>query len=225
MFFSAFVFNRTVLSPRELLEIQATTLFRCDAEGRLLSTNEPGERAAPRVFIGTSVHGERVIRIRGDADGDLIDRLASCADEAALLAHLGAAATTHRGPAFVFEDAFEPPPEVVPVTDPPRLHPALASWTVDVRQRVPLFGVERGGQVVAICYSSRVGEHAHEAGVETAPEWRGKGLGRLAVLGWAASVQRSGRIAFYSTTHENLASRRLAASLRLRYFAEDWSLD
>lgn len=220
-----FVFTRRVLNPRELLEIQAGTLFRIDVAGRLVSVNEPGERAAPRVFVGFAATGERFVRIRADVAGEIVEAVERCQDEQAILACIESARTAHRGPAFVFDEQVDAPSDVVGVTDPVRLHPSLASWTVDIQRGTELFGVEREGQVVAICYSSRVGVRACEAGVETAPEWRGKGLGRLAVLGWAASVQRSGRLAFYSTTHENMASRRLAASLGLRYFAEDWSLE
>lgn len=213
-----------MLEPRELLEIQVETLFRCDPAGRLLCVNEPEKRSAPRVFIGTSVTGERLIRVRGDFEGHVVERLERCTNDDDVLACLEGAVSAHRGPAFVFDESVDAPPEVVPVTDPLRLHPALASWTVDIKRGTPLVGVERGGQVVSICYSSREGDRACEAGVETAPDYRGHGLARLAVLGWAASVQRSGRLALYSTTHENLASRRLAASLRLRYYAEDWSI-
>lgn len=220
-----FVFTRRVLNPRELLEIQAGTLFRIDVAGRLVSVNEPGGRAAPRVFVGFAATGERFVRIRADVAGEVVQAVERCSDEQAILACIESARTAHRGPAFVFDEPVEAPPGVVGVTDPVQLHPSLASWTVDIQRGTELFGVEREGQVVALCYSSRVGERACEAGVETAPEWRGKGLGRLAVLGWAANVQRSGRLAFYSTTHENMASRRLAASLGLRYFAEDWSLE
>lgn len=214
-----------MLNPRELLEIQAATLFRLNATGQLVCVNEPGDRAAPRVFIGIAATGERFVRIRADVAGEVLEAVERCSDEQAILACVESARTGHRGPAFVFDEEVDAPSDVVGVTDPLRLHPALASWTVDIQRGTALYGVEREGQVVAICYSSREGEQACEAGVETAPEWRGQGLGRLAVLGWAASIQRSGRLAFYSTTHENLASRRLAASLGLRYFAEDWSLE
>ena len=214
-----------MLNPRELLEIQAATLFRLNAAGRLMYVNEPGDRTAPRVFVGLAATGERFVRIRADVAVEILEAVERCSDEQAILACIESARTTHRGPAFVFDEDVDAPRDVVAVTDPLRLHPTLASWTVDIQRGTALYGVKREGQVVAICYSSRVGERACEAGVETAPEWRGRGLGRLAVLGWAASVQRSGRLAFYSTTHENLASRRLAASLGLRYFAEDWSLE
>lgn len=214
-----------MLNPAELLEIQAETLFRCDPAGRLLCVNEPGDRPAPRVYIATAASGERLLRVRGDIDATVHERLQRCTNDDDVLACIERAETIHRGPAFVFDETVDPPGDVVPVTDPLRLHPALASWTVDIKRGTPLFGIERDGQVVSICYSSREGDRACEAGVETAPDYRSRGLARQAVLGWAATVQRSGRIALYSTTHENLASRRLAASLHLRYFAENWSID
>ncbi|HMO53175.1 MAG TPA: GNAT family N-acetyltransferase [Tepidiformaceae bacterium] len=214
-----------MLAPLELLQIQAGTLFRLDATGRLVCVNEPGDRPAPRVFVGSASTGERVVHVRSDVAESLAESLKRCADEASLLACLGSAVTLHRGPTFVFDRRVEAPQEVVSIADPTVLHPALASWAVDVQRGTPLFGVMQEGQVVSVCYSSREGHRACEAGVETVAEFRGRGLGRFAVLAWAASVQRSGRIALYSTTHENLASRRLAAALGLRYFAEDWSFE
>lgn len=81
-----------------------------------------------------------------------------------------------------------------------------------------------GGQAVALCTCARWTESVAEAGVHTAPAFRGQGHARAAVLRWAQEVRRLGRIPLYSTAWENVASQRLAASLGGVWYGEDWSL-
>jgi RimJ/RimL family protein N-acetyltransferase len=84
--------------------------------------------------------------------------------------------------------------------------------------------MERDGMVVAVCYSSRISAEAAEAGVETVESFRGRGLALEAVRAWAAAIQDSGRLAFYSTEWTNKASRRIAEKLGAHEFGEDWHL-
>jgi predicted GNAT family acetyltransferase len=62
---------------------------------------------------------------------------------------------------------------------------------------------------------------AHEAGVETAKEFRGRGCAVEAVAAWARIVRDAGRIPLYSTSWQNYASQALAAKLRLVRFGSD----
>jgi predicted GNAT family acetyltransferase len=101
------------------------------------------------------------------------------------------------------------------------LHPTLAPWAPELRERAPAFVVLRDGQAVAICACARVSREAAEAGVETAPEFRGQGYAVLAAQAWAAAIAESGRIPFYSTTWENTASRAVAEKLALEEVGED----
>ena len=48
-----------------LLEIQVSTLFRCDAFGRLMSLNEIASPVAPRFFLGRT-QGGNLLRLRQD---------------------------------------------------------------------------------------------------------------------------------------------------------------
>jgi RimJ/RimL family protein N-acetyltransferase len=95
------------------------------------------------------------------------------------------------------------------------LHPALASWAADLQHRRPAFAVVRRGQAVCICACARLSREAAEAGVETAPEFRGQGAAVLATLAWAGAVRQSGRFPFYSTSWDNLASQAVARKLEL----------
>ncbi len=78
-----------------------------------------------------------------------------------------------------------------------------------------------GGEVVAVCHSARSTRTAAEAGVETAADYRGRGLAGIVVLGWAAAVIAGGRIPIYSTQWTNQASRAVARKLGLIPFGED----
>ena len=65
---------------------------------------------------------------------------------------------------------------------------------------------------------------AAEAGIETLPAYRRRGLGAQAVVKWASLVRESGRTPLYSTSWENTASQGLAKNLRLVQYGTDLHL-
>lgn len=69
--------------------------------------------------------------------------------------------------------------------------------------------------------TARMTPHAHEAGVETHPEFRGRAHAARAVRAWARAVRELDRIPLYSTSWENKASRALAARLGLLRYEPD----
>jgi predicted GNAT family acetyltransferase len=77
---------------------------------------------------------------------------------------------------------------------------------------------------VSICFSARVSESAAEAGVETAAEFRGRGLAGLVTSDWAAAIRSSGRTPIYSTSWNNSASLAVARKLGLIACASYWNL-
>jgi len=216
------------ITGRELLELQVRTLYRVDLLGRLVCVNDLGEPEAPRVFVGTANDGGRVMRVRTELREREWRTLLRCAgDLEAVRATLETAGTVvreHRGPAYLLPGDVHAGPRAVLVTDPAVLHPELAPWGPELESRRPCFGVMAGAQVVSICCSARSTPEAAEAGVETAREFRGGGLAAGAVTAWAQAVIASGRVAFYSTGHENLASQAVARKLGAVQFGEDWSL-
>jgi len=80
------------------------------------------------------------------------------------------------------------------------------------------------GAPISICFCSRVSEVAAEAGVETAPECRGRGFAGLATAAWAAAIQASGRTPIYSTSWSNGPSLAVARKLGLVACASYWNL-
>lgn len=204
------------------------TLYRVDRLGRLVCVNDIGARTAPRLFIGTGSDGRRVVRV-GVGVGEREWRaLLRCAGDAeAVRARLETRAPVeheHRGPAYVLPGSLRAAARAVLVTDPSLLHPELAPWGPELELRGPCFGVMDGGQVVSICCCARTTPEAAEAGVETATAFRGRGLAAWAVAAWGEAVIASGRVAFYSTSRENLASQAVARKLGAVEFGEDWSL-
>ena len=61
----------------------------------------------------------------------------------------------------------------------------------------------------------RITPRAHEAGVETAAECRGRGHAAAVVARWAAAVREQGAEPLYSTSWRNKASRAVARKLGL----------
>ena len=229
----------TLTNGRELMQLHVETLFTHDAAGDLVRVNEPSGAPAPRFFFGSTVDGS-VLRFRYDVDLELrreleraaeaevrqsrgVDSPADAARYEEILARAAPARSTWAGPAFSF------PGELPAVTGPVlvteanaellRLH--LQAWVPDVPLGQPMVALPVDGRAVAICGSVRRSGRAHEAGVETASPYRGRGYAAQVVAAWARAVRDTGRIPLYSTSWRNEASRAVARKLALIQFGSD----
>jgi GNAT acetyltransferase len=242
-----------VPSDLDLMRRQAATLYLLDDRRRMVAVNEATRPAAPRVFLGRTGEGN-VWHLRHDLPpglaGQLADLLATepTADDLlglgtaehrpleprclpalrAALAPVGPVEREWRGPAYLI-----PPGASAPVAAPIReivgRDPALLGspfeWLVaELADRAPALAAVERGRAVAICFCSRRTEGAAEAGVETAPAHRGRGLASAAAAAWAAAVRRRDLLPLYSTSWDNLASRGVARRLGARLYGEDLSL-
>jgi RimJ/RimL family protein N-acetyltransferase len=228
------------MNDRELMRIHVEALFTRDAAGRLLRVNEPRGEDAPRFFLGRTAEGSDCW-FRWDVDPQLARELAAATkvqrtgddhhrlapeDPARYEALLERAAPIQRtvtGPAYCFPREIAEPADVVAVTERNAeiLRPHLESWLDSTAPGLLTMAVVEDGRAVAVCSSVRITDAAREAGVETAPGFRGRGHAARVVAAWAAAVRRTGAIPLYSTSWGNTASQAVARKLGLRMFGAD----
>ena len=96
----------------------------------------------------------------------------------------------------------------------------MAGWRLGSAAALLTEGLATGaiidGRLVATAFSSAISERYREIGVVTEPAYRGQGLAQATAALLAAGVQARGRGVVWSTSEENLASRRVAARLGFR---------
>jgi GNAT superfamily N-acetyltransferase len=223
----------------ELMRLHVRALFAQDGDGRLLTVNEPGGQPAPRFLLGRTT-SEKLWWVRHDVDAALVDELRTLCEAEAWNAVLAAdsAGSTQFVTALARKSpvehvwsgpAFHCPPDLVAEGTPLRITPAnaqlltpyLEDWHVDVKASIPMAASLHDGMAVSVCCSVRVTDRAHEAGVETHPEFRGRGHATRAVAEWAAAVWQLRCVPLYSTSWENASSRALARRLGLVQFGAD----
>ena len=223
----------------ELMGVRADTLYRYDPQGRMLCTNEPEGQPAPRVFIGQTASG-CVARFGQGVPNDLALRVSnllknqpprdpspiplSVLDAVRRLIEQQAPITRESGgPAYRFPESLAPGRDVQQVTrDNVEVLREGHRWLYDTLEDWwPCFAIVRDGAAVSICYSSRIGEAAAEAGVDTLPEHRGRGYASAVTAAWGAWIRASGREPLYSTSWDNHSSQRVARRIGLFLFGAD----
>lgn len=234
-----------MLTDLEIMDIHIRALFTHNAESRLLFVNEPDDvfTPAPRLYIGRTRTGN-LWRFRADIPEELCRKLdALCADEPSMNAefnepprHLETFVSlleTHApvqeissGPAYQFTEYNSPSRPVITVTENnveilqegfEKLVSELPAWQ-------PFVALSENSQAVSVCRSVRITPDAHEAGVETLPDFRGKGYAADVVTGWASKVKSMGAVPLYSTSWENNASQAVARKLRLKCYGTDFHI-
>lgn len=227
------------IGEHELMRLHVEALFSHDSSGRMRTVNEPGGAVAPRFFLGRTAKGN-VWRFRHDVDGDLVQAMeALCAEEPVgeqtarpphdanayvrLLAQYAPVQSLWAGPAFRFPGEVPAEAETVLVTDKNAdvLCPHFEDWLGDIPHRQPFLALLRDGLAVSMCCSVRITPEAHEAGVETFPDFYGRGYAAQVVASWARAVCQLGRIPLYSTSWQNTASQVVAEKLGLVRFGAD----
>lgn len=224
------------MNDLELIGLQLRTLFRLDHRGRLLAEHEPGNRTAPRLFVGRTLHGT-VATVRHDLDPSLASRLleiAATEPPADDLRDPPAYAPRYEellgspfrgGPAYMFPSDVAYAGNAVEVTDPDVLRRRFPAIADDLEARRPVLAALEDGQPAAICHCARRTTEAAEAGLFTIEALRKRGYGVAATGAWAAAVRRMGLLPLYSTSWENEASQGVARRLGLVAYGADWSID
>ena len=214
------------------MRVHVETLFTRDRAGRLLLVNALGHGAAPRFFLGRTIQANNCW-FRHDLSDEMVADLhrlchaqgvgdvnTSLDQAMPFIARLSLEEPVSKiwiGPAFCFADASTAAPAAMAVTSQNLgvLSPYLDAWREDVAAGMPMAAVLDHGRAVSVCCSVRVGRDAHEAGVETHPDFRGRGHAAASVSAWAIMVRQLGLMPLYSTSWDNTASRARARSLGL----------
>lgn len=231
-------------SATDWLDLHLRALFVHDDRGRIVVRNALDHARAPRFFLGRTSGGNRW-RFRDDLPGHLVSQLqALCEEEPApadllkppvqeaayrhLLAGHAPPGEGWAGPAYRFPANLPRNSRaLVPLTatNADLLRGGdLEPWSEDIGRSEPLIALVREGRAVSVCGSVRITPEAHEAGVETSVDARGRGLAVAVVAGWARAVREAGAEPLYSTSWENTASQAVARKLALIPYATDYWL-
>ena len=230
-----------MLTDQELMDMHVRALFTHDNGARLLRVNDPwgGEAPAPRLFFGRTRAGN-LWRFRADLPAGLIAELAAlCADEPVgeelhgrprcleacvrLLERHAPVQRVGTGPAYRFTEYFEPTRPLLSFTETnaESLRGGFEDLLEELPTAQPFVALVEDGRAVSVCRSVRITRAAHEAGVETLPDFRGRGYAQDVTAGWARLVRAMGAVPLYSTSWENTASQALAKKLRLVQYGTD----
>ncbi len=230
------------LTTLDLMNLRFNALFTHDEEGRVCFVNEPDGARAPRFCLGRTRAGA-TWRFRDDVPASTVTRIeALCRDEPgngdlrvpprharryrAILEACAPIGQEWAGPAYHFPATLPPPGAALVRLDATNAHllrgGSLEPWIADIGHNEPLLALVCEGRAVSVCASVRITPAAHEAGVETASAFRGRGFAPAVVAGWARAVRALGGEPFYSTSWQNAASQAVAHKLGLIPFGSDF---
>ncbi len=222
-----------MLNSRLLRDV-AEAMFGADEKGRLIGH-------APRLHILRTRDGV-ICRCHADLpDGvaDEVGRLALAprgrprdwsrdhASYVRLVSAGGPLKAVRAGLLYCFPDPIAGGDEAVGIdqANADLLMQGLDEWRPDVGAGRPMAAMVVNGRSVSVCASVIASVTVHCAGVETLPQFRGRGLGRKAVASWARAVQAGGATPVYGTTFDNLASQGLASRLNLSLVGSEFSIE
>jgi hypothetical protein len=234
--------KETLPSALELMEIQARALFTHDGNNFIREINDMYHGPAPRFFLGRTLEGN-VLRFRYDLPESIVQRLTDLVAaepmhdilpmDSALLEKIKEILWEHQeiqkiqeGPAYSLPRPASLPGGVVKITadNVCLLKNSFDYMLTELPYWEPCFVKFVDGNAVSICFSSRIAEASHEAGVETLPGFRGKGYAAEAAAVWASAIYSMNRIPTYSTSWENMASQSVARKLKCDLYGVDLSV-
>ncbi len=229
-------------SALELMEMQAKALFTHVGKNFIREINDMYHAPAPRFFLGRTPLGN-VMRFRYDLPEGIIKRLTdlvaaqplheSLQTDTVLLEKIKEILQEHQeiqkiyeGPAYKLQRPASLPDGVVKITSM-NVHLLKDSFDYMLSELPfwePCFAKFVEGNAASICFSARIADASHEAGVETLPRFRGNGYAADVVKAWASAIYGMNRIPTYSTSWENTASQSVARKLKCDLYGIDLSV-
>ena len=220
------------MTQLELLRMHVEALFSMDENGHLVSVNEPWDntKPAPLLYVGKTLESERVLYARYDVDEELYRKANS-------LIQRGVMEPKAFVELFNAQDLFE---EICySALTPHKVCNECVILTADKMHEFDLYQFDwlmeevnvvqpccaflDGRKVVSVCRSVRI-SNAHEAGIETAKQYRGKGYAEKVLAAWSMEVSKLGKVPLYSTLKTNHSSQRVASKSNLHPFATGFSI-
>jgi hypothetical protein len=231
-----------MLNNLELMEMQANALFTHDNDNFIYNINDLEGAPAPRFFFGRTSDGN-VLRFRYDLPEVIRRKLTDLVTaepinynltrNMAVLEQIKGIIQEHEeiqkifeGPAYKLPRGFTFPSDVIKITND-NVHLLKNSFDYmlsELQFWEPCFVKFVNGNAVSICFSSRIADASHEAGVETLSDFRGKGYATDVVAAWAADIYKLNRIPTYSTSWDNIASQSVAKKLNCDLYGIDFSV-
>lgn len=209
-----------------LLDLHVKSLFTLDENENLLTINEPWNQSqpAPSLYVGTTCDGFQKFFVRAKTDALLRSKMETLFSQKAEPEHyveLLGGGEISKEICYCFAEKI-PAKESCLLLTPENIAAVNLgefSWLAEEISFVqPCFVFLHEQTVVSVCRSVRI-DRAHEAGIETAADFRGKGYASVVLAAWAKELIHRGNIPLYSTHSTNLSSQRLAEKFGLRLFA------
>lgn len=231
-----------MLNKLELMEMQAKALFTYDDNNFMRNINDLEGAPAPRFFLGRTSDGN-VLRFRHDLPQAIIRKLTNLINtesininlsrDVIILEKIKDILQEHKeiqkifeGPAYKIPRGITFPSDVIKITNDnvQLLENSFGYMLSELHFLEPCYAKFVDGNAVSICFSSRIADASHEAGVETRSDFRGKGYAAQVVAAWAADIYKINRIPTYSTSWDNTASQSVAKKLECDLYGIDLSI-
>ena len=217
-------------------ELCLRTRYVFDGDGRIVSTRVPSPGRGPAFILVRGAAG-CAWAIHRDVAPEIAREVESLAREEPPISDLRTppvhaeryvllvGGELSSGPAFTFPETLRELGETETVDDLRQLETHFTGWTAgEIPDASPIVGVLEDGYSVSVCFCARRSSFSAEAGLETAPLFRGRGLSTRVAAAWALAIRASGRTPLYSTSWSNEASLAVARKLALIPYAATWTL-
>jgi len=221
-------------SQFELMEMHINALYNHNSGLKMTTINEPWDKSqpAPRFHLGKTISGAVLYRFRYDVLSSIIDRFSGyLLDEEShgceirnknIYIDILESEKCQEEICYCCTNEIFPAGENCVMITPGNIKGFVLGDFEWLKEEIdycqPCYGVTEGNSLISVCRSVRITDAAREAGIETIESRRGRGFALIALLNWAAEIQKSGLMPLYSTDKENKSSQRLAEKAGLYKF-------